>query len=177
MGAGPGARSHILRGRSEGPLRLLFPRAASGGAAWVVTSSLGGGLVDGDVVGLELTIEAGAAAVLTTQSSTKAYRGVSSQRVRVRVAENGTALVVPDPTVPFRGADFTQSTTVELERTSSLALVDAVTAGRVAFGERWDATRIDSTLSISIDGSLALRDRVILPMRPNGWAASTRSRP
>jgi dihydropteroate synthase len=38
-----------MRSRAAGPLRLLHPRAA-GRAAWIVTSSLGGGLVDGDDV-------------------------------------------------------------------------------------------------------------------------------
>ena len=50
-------RSAILRGRSAGPLRLLFPRT-SGRAAWIVTSSLGGGLVDGDRSRLEVDVGA-----------------------------------------------------------------------------------------------------------------------
>ncbi|HUS32557.1 MAG TPA: hypothetical protein VMZ53_28845, partial [Kofleriaceae bacterium] len=43
---GPG-RSDVQRVRGAGPLRVLCPRSA-GNAAWLVTSSLGGGLVDGD---------------------------------------------------------------------------------------------------------------------------------
>ena len=47
-------------------------------------------------------------------------------------------------------------------------LVDAITAGRVAHGERWSAARIDSTLTIAIGGEPRLRDRVVL----DGDAAS-----
>ncbi|MDB4932747.1 MAG: urease accessory protein UreD, partial [Myxococcaceae bacterium] len=65
-------RSDVHRARSAGPLRLLFPRAA-GRAAWIVTSSLGGGLVHGDDVSLAVTVDPGATALLTTQSSTKVY--------------------------------------------------------------------------------------------------------
>jgi urease accessory protein len=43
-------RSDVHRARSAGPLRLLTPRA--GAAAWIVTSTYGGGLVDGDQVAL-----------------------------------------------------------------------------------------------------------------------------
>jgi urease accessory protein len=142
-------------------LRLLFPRAA-GDAAWIVTSSLGGGLVDGDAVALEVSVDAGATAVITTQASTKVYKGSTQQRMQVRVAGDGAALVVPDPVVPYRDASFTQLTNLELARASTLVLCDVLTAGRVAYGERWSATRLDSTLRISIGGVLALHDRIVL---------------
>src|SRR5262245_25857867 len=94
-------RSDVHRARGAGPLRLLFPRAA-GDAAWIVTSSLGGGLVDGDAVALEVRVDAGATAVITTQASTKVYKGSSQQRTRVSVDGDGAVLVLPDPVVPYR---------------------------------------------------------------------------
>ena len=154
-------RSDVHRARGAGPLRLLCPRAA-GDAAWIVTSSLGGGLVDGDAVALEVSVDAGATAVVTTQASTKVYKGTSRQRTHVRVAGDGTVLVVPDPVVPYRAASFAQVTEVELTRESTLILCDVLTAGRVAYGERWSATRLDSTLRLSIDGACVLHDRIVL---------------
>lgn len=154
-------RSHVHRARAAGPLRLLCPRAA-GDAGWIVTSSLGGGLVDGDDVALEVRVEAGATAVITTQASTKVYKGSSRQRTEVRVADEGAALVVPDPIVPYRDATFTQVTHVELARASTLVLCDVLTAGRVAYGERWSATRLDTTLSLAIGGTRVLHDRIVL---------------
>jgi urease accessory protein len=154
-------RSDVHRARGAGPLRLLFPRAA-GDAAWIVTSSLGGGLVDGDRVALEVDVDAGATAVVTTQASTKVYKGSSQQRTRVRVAGDGTALVVPDPVVPYRDASFAQVTELELARDSTVILCDVLTAGRVAYGERWSATCLDTLLRITIDGALVLHDRIVL---------------
>src|SRR5690606_21225455 len=128
---GPGGgRSHVHRARGAGPLRLLCPRAA-GDAGWIVTSSLGGGLVHGDDVTLEVRVDAGATAVLTTQASTKIYKGSSRQRTELRVAGDGAALVVPDPVVPYRDATFTQVTNIELASESTLVLSDVLTAGRV----------------------------------------------
>ena len=147
--------------RGAGPLRLLHPRAA-GDAAWIVTSSFGGGLVDGDDVALEVTIDPGATALVTTQASSKIYKGTSRQRLAVRVHGDGNALVVPDPIVPFRDASYTQRTKIALDRDSSLVLCDVVTAGRIAFGERWSCTRFDSCLEIEIDGRRVLCDRVVL---------------
>jgi urease accessory protein len=153
--------SEVHRARGAGPLRLLTPRAA-GRAAWVVTSSLGGGLVDGDNVACEIEIHPGATCVVTTQASTKAYRGTTSQQLRVRALGDAIALIVPDPVVPYRDATFTQVTQIELAAEASLALVDVVTAGRIAHGERWEALRYDSTLSLTIDGTRRLVDRFLL---------------
>ncbi len=158
--ARPG-RSDVHRARGAGPLRLLCPRAA-GDAGWVVTSSLGGGLVDGDEVALEVTVDAGATCVVTTQASTKVYKGRSSQRTHVRVHGDGAALVVPDPVVPFRDARFAQVTRIELDAAGSLVLCDVLTAGRVAHGERWSAASIDTTLDLAIDSTVRLHDRVVL---------------
>lgn len=156
-----GAPSEILRARSEGPLRLLFPRGG-GPAAWIITSSLGGGFVDGDHLALDVEVQAGAIALLSTQSSTKVYRGTSSQRTRVTVGADATALVVPDPVVPFRDASFSQRTDVELDPSASLVLIDVLTAGRVAFGERWDSTRIDSTLAVHLGDERRFYERLLL---------------
>lgn len=158
----PGAgRSDAHRVRGAGPLRVLCPRRA-GNAAWVVASSLGGGLVDGDEVALEVDVDPGATCVVTTQASTKAYRGVTAQALHVRVHGDAAALVLPDPVVPFRGARFTQRTAIELAAGASLVLCDTLTAGRVAFGERWSAARLESTLEVSIGGTRRLHDRLLL---------------
>jgi urease accessory protein len=170
---GPG-RSDVHRARAAGPLRLLCPRGA-GNAAWIVTSSLGGGLVDGDAVALDVTVDAGATCVVTTQASTKVYKGTTRQETRVRVHGDGAAIVVPDAIVPYRDASYVQRTSLELGSTSTLVFCDVITAGRVAYGERWSATRIDTLLELEVDGEKRLRDRVLLaddvPARMRRFAA------
>ena len=156
-----GGRSYVARLRAESPLRLLTPRGG-GDAAWLVASSFGGGLVDGDELTLDVTVAAGASCLVTTQSSTKIYRGVSAQTTRARVEGGATLLVLPDPAVPFAGADFRQTTEVALASTSSLALLDIVTAGRVARGERWAADRLATSLSVDVGGRPLLRDALLL---------------
>lgn len=157
---GPG-RSDVHRVRGAGPLRLLCPRAA-GNAGWIVASSLGGGLVDGDALALEVTVDAGATCVVTTQASTKVYKGTSSQRTSVRVHGDGRALVVPDAVVPYRDARYVQRTEVTLDAASTLVLCDVLTAGRVAYGERWSATELDLLLAIDRAGERLVFDRIRL---------------
>lgn len=152
-----GAISEVHRARGAGPLRLLTPRNA-GNAGWIVTSSLGGGLVDGDDVALEVEVDRGATCVIATQASTKAYRGRSFQRLHANVADGAAAIIVPDPLVPFRDATIRQVTRIALAPTAQLVLCDIVTAGRIAHGERWACARLDTTLSITG----LLHDRVVL---------------
>jgi urease accessory protein len=166
--------SDVHRARGAGPLRLLTPRAA-GNAAWIVTSSLGGGLVDGDEVALEVEIDVGATCVITTQASTKAYRGRTHQELRARVAAGAAAIVVPDPLVPFRDAHVRQVTRIELAAGASLVLVDTLTAGRIAHGERWSCARVDTALSFVRAGATALHDRVVLD-REHGEIAARMQR-
>src|SRR5438046_2465731 len=58
---------------AESPLRLLTPRN-HGEAAWVYTSTLGGGFVDGDRVRLRISVGGGARAFVSTQGATRIYR-------------------------------------------------------------------------------------------------------
>ncbi len=118
--------------------------------------------MDGDEVALEVEIDRGATCVITTQASTKAYRGQTHQETRARVAEGAVAIVIPDPLVPFRDARVRQVTRVELAPQASLVLVDTLTAGRLAHGERWSCTRADTSLTVVRGGTTVLHDRVVL---------------
>src|SRR4029078_9252933 len=70
-------RSVVRRAYDTSPLRWLTPRN-HGPAAWVYTSSYGGGLVGGDHLCLTISIGAGASAFVSSQASTKGYRAHSA---------------------------------------------------------------------------------------------------
>ena len=154
-------RSTVVSCRAASPLRLLFPSVGDR-AAWCFQTSFGGGLVDGDRLSLEVDVGAGAALLLATQASTKVYRGASSQALHARVGEGATLVVVPDPVVPFADARYAQRMTVDLAATSSLAFLDAYTAGRTAHGERWAFGRYESRLVVTRAGRTVLRDPFVL---------------
>jgi urease accessory protein len=135
------------------PLRLLTPRN-HGDASWVYTTTFGGGLVDGDRIDLRVDLEAGTAALLATQASTKVYRSPSgcAQHLDVRVGEGARLAIVPDPVVCFAGARYRQRVDVALEDGASLVLFDAYSCGRAARGERWDFELFESRSTIVRSG-------------------------
>jgi urease accessory protein len=160
---GAGGRSVVARTYASSPLRLLTP-LNHGHAAWIYASSYGGGLVDGDSVELDVQIGDGAAAFLSTQASTKVYRSVRGARTtaQVRVAAGGFLVAAPDPVVCFAGARYRQTQRFELAGDGALVLVDWVTSGRRAAGERWQFVEYDARTEVRTGSTLTLHDRLLL---------------
>jgi len=155
-------RSVVTGARSATPLRLLSP-AGDGDAAWVYQSSLGGGFVGGDEVALRVDVAVGASLFLSSQASSKVYRGARSAfALDATVADGATLVSWPDPVVCFAGAAFDQQQRFALARTASLVAVDAWTAGRIACGERWTFDRLATRLALAIDGEPVLDDALLL---------------
>lgn len=165
-------RSVVCRAFAASPLRLLTP-ANHGRAAWVFTSSFGGGLVDGDRVELDVLVGEGASAYLSTQSSTKVYRSArgTTTALRARVAAGGTLVVMPDPVVCFAQSRYTQMQRFDVESSSRLIVVDWLSAGRAASGERWQFDNYVATLQVAVDGQLAVHDALALRAADGSIAA------
>jgi urease accessory protein len=157
-----GARTVPTSIRAASPLRLLTPKN-DGVASWAYASSFGGGLVDGDSVAMNVTVDDDASALFATQSSTKVYRGASRMTLDARVGERALLAIVPDPVVCFADASYAQRIGIVIGATSSLVLVDALTAGRSARGERWAFSRYESVVRVDRhQGACLLLDPVRL---------------
>jgi urease accessory protein len=160
---GRDGRSVVTRAYATSPLRLLMPKN-HGSAAWVYTSSYGGGLVDGDRVVLEVDVGPGAAAFLSTQASTKVYRSPrgTSTELHARVSTDGLLAVIPDPTVCFAAARYQQVQSFDLSPRSGLVLVDWVSSGRHVSGERWAFHEYVARLRARVQGKVVLHDALAL---------------
>ena len=165
-------RTEVTGARATAPLRLLLPRPASArdGPATVVLSSYGGGLVAGDAIDLRVDVRPGAKGLLATQASTKVYvadggRGCS-QVLAATIAAGGMLAVVPDPVTPFAGARYVQHQRFDLAADASLLLVDSLTSGRWARGERWAFASYRSRTEVNVGGRAAFVDGLLL--EPSG---------
>ena len=159
----PNGHATIAQARAASPLRFFTLRAAAD-LGWIVTSTLGGGLVGGDDIRVTLDLDAGARALFTTQASTKVYRSAvpSRQSLDARVADGALLAVLPDPIVPFAGSTFRQRQTYALAGHASLVALDWFTAGRRASGERWAFDEYASRLEIMRAGRRVFRDHLWL---------------
>ncbi len=153
------------------PLRLLTPRNL-GHAAWVYTSSYGGGLVDGDAIVLDVEVGAGASAFVSTQASTKvADRRGGRQRAAGAGGGGRAAGGHARSVVCFASSRYRQAQQFELGRGAGLDAVDWMSSGRRASGERWVFDDYDARLSVRLDGQLLVHDRLRLCAEDGALAA------
>jgi len=156
----------VSRAYATSPLRLLTPRAHRP-SAWIYTSSYGGGLVGGDALRLSIDVGRGARAFVSSQSSSKIYRSerASSLTVDARVGAGAHLVMWPDPVVCFAKSAYRQHQRFDVDGDGVLVLVDWMTSGRRASGERWQFSRYESGTIVRLAGRLVVRDSVAL------WAA------
>jgi urease accessory protein len=147
------------------PFKLLTPRSR-GESVWAYTSSFGGGMVAGDCTRLDVTIDAGARCFLGTQASTKIYRNLTrlpcSHELNATVGKNALLVVAPDPVQCFAESSYEQHQRFELHASASLLLIDWLSGGRTARGERWAFQRYLSRNEIVRDGRPVLIDASLL---------------
>jgi len=151
--------------RASAPLKLLAPRSR-GRAAWVFTSTYGGGLVAGDDTRLEVRAGEGTACLLSTQASTKIYRTPGCvpcrQELAAHVTDGAVLVCAPEPVTAFADAVFEQRQRFDLGANASLVLVDWLTSGRRARGERWAFSRYRSRNDIHVGGRHVFHDALLL---------------
>jgi urease accessory protein len=153
---------------ARSPLKLLTPRSR-GETVWAYTSSFGGGMVAGDRTRLEVTVDAGARCFLGTQASTKIYRNPAclpcSHEFRAKVSENALLVLAPDPVQCFAESIYEQRQHFALAESANLLLIDWMSAGRTARGERWNFRRYLSRNVIERAGKRLLIDALSLDSR------------
>jgi len=147
------------------PLQVLAPVALDDPAAVVSMLNPTGGLVGGDRLSIDVDVAEGAHAVLTTPSATRVYRTEGEetiQSVRLSIGPRAVVEWVPDHTIPFAGSALRQTIDADLDETAGLILVDAFSAGRIALGEAWRFTVLDSAISIHDQHGWLVHDRFVL---------------
>lgn len=161
-----GSATVLTRAFATSPAKLLATNGR-GAACWVYAATLGGGLVGGDEIRLRAEVTAGARALLTTQASTKVYRSLrrSGQSLNATVDAGALLAVVPDPVVCFADADFSQTQRYDLHADASLVMVDWITSGRHASGERWAFSRYESRFDIRRGPQRIFLDALVLEPR------------
>ncbi len=157
------SRSVVTRAFATSPLRLLTP-ANHGHAAWVYTSNYGGGLVDGDRLVLDVEVEAGATAFVSTQASTKVYRSPrgTSAELRARVGLGRFADRRPGSRVVLCRRAVPSGAAISGGGQRRSGLIDCVLSGRCAAGERWAFSEYRSLIEISLGDRLLVHDGLAL---------------
>ena len=147
-------RTRLTRARTRPPLvvqQALYPDDAVPDMAFVFLANPTGGLLSDDRQDISVEVRSGAKAHVTTQSATKIYTmegGIAKQRVNLNVSGGGFLEYLPDPVIPFRGANLEQHVAITLEPGAIAMVWDVITPGRVAMGESFAYRRLSNRLAV-----------------------------
>jgi urease accessory protein len=162
--------SALVQLASRSPLKLI-PTAVRGTCVQVSAATFGGGLVAGDRVALTLRVGEGGNLHVGTAAPTKVYRSPAQRtatfRLHAQVAKGGLLIHTPGALCCFNQARYHQAQRVDLEEGGSLVLVDILTSGRSARGERWAFDEYVSRTEILVGGRLSLNDGLALRPVPS----------
>ena len=160
---------------STGPQRVnrvMYLDEALPDLAVVFIQSVGGGIVQGDRLAVEISLGPGARAHVTTQSATKVYRmerNYATQRLEVRVERGAYLELMTDFIIPYEGARFYNEIDLAVASDATMIYSEAVSPGRVAFGESFAYELLHTRLRArSLEGDLRFADTTILAPRSTG---------
>ena len=156
--------------RHHGPLRVLQRLYPEGpGICHHVLVHPPGGMVGGDRLEIEATLEAGAHALVTTPSATRYYRSTgapASQQALLRVAAGARLEWLPLETLAYRGCHAHNGVQLHLAPGAEAMGWDVLALGLPAAGRPFDSGRFHQHLELSgvwlERGTIDATDRLLL---------------
>ena len=172
-----GANTILAQSRFSLPLQALTPLTLTDGASYLMLLNPTGGVLGGDHLFTEIVQEAETRVCLTTPSATRIYRTAEKPSILetvIHLDEGATLEYFPDHVIPHAGSALHQSLRIEMARGSRTIILDSMASGRVAHGERWSFTEVDSRMEVYACGRPGYINRTrIVPgtNRPDrlGW--------
>ncbi len=130
-------------------------------------NNVSGGVLAGDRLALDVTVEAGAAAQITTTGATRLYRhraGAfdSEQSTTLLVGENARLEYLPDPLIPYAGSRHTQRIDIRLAAGAVLFWWETLAPGRQAAGESFAFERLRIESEVRSRNGPLLREAFLL---------------
>lgn len=151
-------RTSLVHSSHRGPLRVqraFYPEGP--GCPHVYVLHPPGGLVPGDALVIEVDVQGGARALVTTPAAGKVYRVggralPQAQCVSARVAAGACLEWLPQDGIVFDGADVALHNRFDLCGDARLIAWDVITLGRQAGDLPFDRGRVDQRFAVWRDG-------------------------
>ncbi len=151
------------------PMRILFPTPEPGEMPLAALVNTAGGLAGGDEVTIGVTLDAGAAATVSTPAAEKIYRSLGPEtRIATQLGAGPGALLewIPQETILFDGARLVRRIDVSVAADARLVMAEILVFGRGARGERLAHGTLLDGWRITRDGRLLWADGIALGPDP-----------
>ena len=158
-----GDKTEVIRNRHQGPLRLQRPLYPEPEVCHALILHPPGGVVGGDRLAVNVDVEDGASALITTPGATKFYRSGGRRAGQInllRIEHGGCLEWLPQETIIYPNADATACTRVELAADAGFMGWEILCLGLPACGEPFAGGRFVARLEIDRQGRPIFRDRL-----------------
>ena len=148
------------------PWKLLPPIYLDDtGAAYTLLVNPSGGLVGGDSLSIDMTLDRDAHVLISAPSANRVYRTEgkpSEQHIKITLGPGAILEWFPEHTIPFAGSRFRQTLHATLAPGATIILWDAIASGRIAREERWAFTDLENDIQITTASGDSLVERYVL---------------
>jgi urease accessory protein len=167
-----GAEACLAELKQQAPIRFLRPYPEDGDPATAVLLNTAGGIVGGDRLTMDISVDAGAQVLVTGQAAEKVYRS-DGETAELRVtlsSRSGAALeFLPQGTILFDRSALRRRTVLRVDDDARLLFGEMLYFGRTAMGERFTAGAIDDRTDVEWGGRRVMVD--VFRIENGGFAA------
>lgn len=153
--------------RQEPPWRALRAFQNGSNEALIHLHNVSGGILGGDQLRLDATLDESTQAQITAVGATRIYRAAdrkpaACQITRLNVGSGALLEYLPDTVIPFAGSRFEQKSQVHLAQEAGLIWWESVSAGRIASGESFAFDKLSVATTILAVGKPIAMERYSL---------------
>jgi urease accessory protein len=173
-------RTALTYRRQRGPLSVQRPFYPEGDVCHLYLLHPPGGVVGGDGLEIQINLESGAQALVTTPGATKFYRSAGDRAHQVttlRLATHSSLEWLPQENIHFTGVRASLKTRVELTPGARFLGWEYQCLGRPALAEGFDSGDLDCQLQCWLDDRPLLLERLRVTPQGRHGAAVLRGLP
>ena len=150
-------RTQLTEYEHRPPLKVVRAFDAGDGAALVHLHNVSGGVLTADQLETAVCVEDGAHVQITTTGATRVYRSkpnspAAVQLTQITLGKQALLEYLPDPLIPFAGANYRQDTQIEMAQGASLFWWEVLAPGREAYGEQFAYECLELRTEITAEG-------------------------
>lgn len=152
------------------PCRAFLPYAEKEEPPLAILVNVAGGLVGGDRIAVDISLDPAAQARITTQAAEKIYRSAGrpvNLSTRLTAAAGSWLEWMPQPTILFDGADVVRTTRLDVAGDARVLAGEILLLGRTAHGERLSYGSLFDAWEVARDGDCVWQERT----RVEDWRA------
>ncbi|MEQ8677670.1 MAG: urease accessory protein UreD [Aggregatilineales bacterium] len=163
------AKTILRESYSHAPLQVMRPIEDDHGGLQIFMLSPTGGVVQGDHYTIEIRLDAGTHALITTIAANKVYKmpdGLARQTINITVGEGAILEFVPDALILFKDSELEQTVHITLEKGALCIFQESVMGGRISRGEILQFRRYYNHIEVCDERGLLLYDRADYQPQP-----------